>query len=70
MSEMDTNLPSTRQVQNFIKDKKEVEVKLLTNDLLKGRFIWQDTDCLCLVDDSTQNILIWRQAIAFIRIKS
>ena len=70
MSEMDTNLPSTRQLQNSIKDKKEVEVKLLTNDLLVGRIIWQDTDCLCLTDKSTQNILIWRQAIAFIKIKS
>ena len=70
MSEMDTNLPSTRQLQNSIKDKKEVEVKLLTNDLLVGRIIWQDTDCLCLSDNSTQNTLIWRQAIAFIKIKS
>ena len=70
MSEMDTNLPSTRQIQNLIKDKKEVEVKLLTNDLLVGRVLWQDTDCLSLVDNSTQTILIWRQAIAFIKIKS
>ncbi|MGB3204052.1 MAG: RNA-binding protein hfq [Crinalium sp.] len=70
MSEMDTNLPSTRQVQNFIKDKKEVEVKLLTNDLLVGRVIWQDTECVCLGDNSTQTTLIWRQAIAFIKIKS
>lgn len=70
MSEFDTTLPSIRQVQTLISDKQEVEVKLVTDDLLVGRILWQDHDCICLVDQYEQKTLIWRQALVYLKLKS
>jgi host factor-I protein len=66
-SEFDTNLPSVRQVQSAIKDQKQVEMKLTTGDLLTGILLWQDPSCICLRDESNQNTIIWRGAIAYIK---
>lgn len=68
MAEFQTGLPSVRQIQGFIKDKTEIEVKLLTNDVLSGKLSWQDPDCLCL-RAAGQETLIWRGAIAYIKLK-
>lgn len=70
MSEFDTGLPSVRQVQGLIKDKQEIELKLVTNDLLVGKILWQDINCICLADGSEQPILVWRQAIAYLKPKA
>ncbi|MBR8828269.1 MAG: RNA-binding protein hfq [Gomphosphaeria aponina SAG 52.96 = DSM 107014] len=70
MSEFNTGLPSVRQVQTMIKEKKEVEIKLSTNDLLMGKILWQDDNCLCLVDQYEQPTLIWRQALVYLKPKS
>ena len=70
MTEFDTGLPSTRQVQEIIKDQKDVEVKLITNDLIIGKIRWQDPQSICLIDQSNQTILIWRQSLVFIKPKS
>ncbi|TVQ47827.1 MAG: RNA-binding protein hfq [Gloeocapsa sp. DLM2.Bin57] len=70
MSEFDITLPSIRQVQTLISDKQEVEVKLVTDDLLVGTILWQDHDCICLVDQYEQKTLIWRQALVYLKLKS
>ena len=70
MTEFDTGLPSVRQVQDFIKDKQEVELKLSTDDLLMGKIIWQDSSCLCLVDHYDQPTLVWRQALIYLKPKA
>jgi host factor-I protein len=70
MSEFDPGLPSIRQIQSSIKDKREVELKLVTGDLLMGKILWQDSNCICLVDENEQQILIWRQAIAYLKSKA
>ena len=70
MTEFDTGLPSVRQVQDFIKDKQEVELKLSTDDLLVGKIIWQDSSCLCLVDHYDQPTLVWRQALIYLKPKA
>jgi host factor-I protein len=70
MAEFDSGLPSIRQVQGFIKDKQEVEVKLSTDDLLMGKILWQDSDCICLVDHYDQPTLIWRQALVYLKPKA
>ena len=70
MPEFDINLPSVRQVQNLIKDKKEVELKLVTNDLLVGKVFWQDKDCISMLDPQDQQFIIWRHAIVYIKPKS
>ena len=69
MSEFDPGLPNIRQVQNYIQEKQEVELKLSTDDLLVGRIMWQDRDCICLVDHYEQPTLIWRQAIVYLKPK-
>jgi host factor-I protein len=70
MTEFDTGLPSVRQVQEYIKDKQEVELKLVTDDLIVGKIIWQDSQCVCLIDHYDQSTLIWRQAIVFVKAKA
>lgn len=70
MTEFDTGLPSVRQVQDFIKDKQEVELKLSTDDLIVGKIIWQDSSCLCLLDHYDQPTLIWRQALIYLKTKA
>ncbi len=65
--EFDTTLPSIRQVQNLIKDKNAVEMKLLTGDTLNGTLAWQDPHCVLLVQENGQKTTIWRQAIAYMK---
>ncbi|AFY65533.1 Hfq-related RNA-binding protein [Geitlerinema sp. PCC 7407] len=66
-NDIQTGSPSIRQIQTLIRDKKEVELKLMTDDLLVGKLFWQDPDCLCLLDQYDQPILIWRQAIVYLK---
>ncbi|MEG3896743.1 MULTISPECIES: Hfq-related RNA-binding protein [unclassified Microcoleus] len=68
MSEFETGLPSVRLIQSYIKDKQQIELKLVTGDLLVGRIFWQDHSCICLLDASEKQILVSRQAIAYIKI--
>lgn len=68
--ELDTSLPSVRQMQTLIREGQEVEAKLITDDLLVGKIRWQDADCLCLVDQYDQPTIIWRQAMVYIKPKS
>lgn len=67
--ELDTSLPSVRQMQTLIREGQEVEAKLITDDLLVGKIRWQDSDCLCLVDQYDQPTIIWRQAMVYIKPK-
>jgi host factor-I protein len=64
---LNTDLPSVRQIQTYIREKSMVEVKLLTGDLITGSVFWQDSDCINIRDASDQTIMISRPAIAFIR---
>ncbi|NJR39452.1 MAG: RNA-binding protein hfq [Leptolyngbyaceae cyanobacterium CSU_1_4] len=68
-NELETGLPSIRQIQTLIREDKEVEIKLLTNDLVTGKIRWQDTNCVCLVDHYDQQTVIWIQAIAYLKPK-
>ncbi|MDJ0796268.1 MAG: RNA chaperone Hfq [Calothrix sp. MO_167.B12] len=65
--EFDTALPSIRQVQNLIKDKNAVEMKLLTGDILTGTIVWQDPQCILLTQENGQKTTIWKQAIAYMK---
>lgn len=69
MAELETGLPSIRQIQTLIKDQTDVELKLITQELLTGKIRWQDTDCLCLTDREDQPMIVWRQAIAYLKPK-
>lgn len=64
---MDTSLPSTRTLQIYVRDKHQVEAKLMTGDVIQGIMIWLDPDCVCLKDSAGQNTLVWRSAIAYLK---
>jgi host factor-I protein len=68
-SELETGLPSIRQIQAIIRDGKEVELKLITDDLLVGKIKWQDSYCISLTDHYDQQTIIWRQAIVYMKPK-
>lgn len=67
MAELDTGLPNIRQIQGLIRDGKEVEIKLVTQDVLIGQLRWQDQECLCLVTHDGLSTLVWRNAIAYLK---
>lgn len=69
-TELDTGLPSVRQLQTLIRESTEVELKLVTNDLLVGKLRWQDVDCFCLLDHYDQPTIVWKQAVVFIKPKA
>ncbi|MEH1780908.1 RNA-binding protein hfq [Nostoc sp.] len=70
LTEFDTTLPSIKQVQNLIKQTTPVELKLLSEDVLTGRILWQDPQCICITDENSQQTIIWKQAIAYIKPKT
>ena len=64
--EWDTGLPSIKLIQNYVRDKAEVVVGLVTGDTVQGTLTWQDPQCLC-VNAGGQAVMIWRTAIAYIK---
>ena len=62
-----TGLPSVRQIQSLIRDRQEIEVKLLSGDVIIGRVTWQDTDCLALETPQEGRRQVWKHAIAFLK---
>lgn len=68
MTEFNTGFPSIRQIQTFIKNKTPVEIALInTTEKLKGMIQWQDQNCLCLLNNQQEQILIWFQAIVYLK---
>ncbi len=65
--ELETGLPSVRYLQEAIRDKQQIEVKLLTGDVMTGLVLWQDNHCLC-VQQGEQSYLVSRPAIAYIKL--
>ncbi|WP_204102303.1 MULTISPECIES: RNA-binding protein hfq [Spirulina sp. CCY15215] len=68
MTEFDTGLPSIRQIQGFVRDKQNVEFKLITGDVLIGKVFWQDADCICIETESGQ-VTFWRKAMVYYKLK-
>ncbi|MTJ10582.1 RNA chaperone Hfq [Anabaena sp. UHCC 0204] len=66
-NQFDTSLPSIRQIQKCIKEKITVEFRLMTGDLITGRIFWQDHHCICVFDGNNEQIMVWKQAIAYIK---
>ena len=63
---LNTSLPSIRRIHSLIRDKSEIEVKLMTGDQLRGRILWIDDQCIG-IDVSGHKIVIWQHAIAFVK---
>ncbi|HEY9648413.1 MAG TPA: RNA-binding protein hfq [Chroococcidiopsis sp.] len=68
-TELETGLPSVRQIQTLTREETEVELKLITNDLLAGKIRWQDPYCICIIDHYGQPTIVWRQAIVYMKPK-
>ncbi len=68
-SELETGLPSIRQIQRLIKDAKETTFKLISGEELVGTVMWIDPNCVCLKDKQGESLLLWLQAIAYIKPK-
>jgi host factor-I protein len=67
--ELETGLPSVRQIQTLTREGNEIELKLVTGDLLVGKIRWQDPHCLCVVDHYDQPTIVWRQALVYLKPK-
>jgi host factor-I protein len=67
MSLFEPGLPSVRQIQSFIKNKQKVEIGLITNNTFQGKILWQDHNCLCLVNQEREKTLVWLQGIIYIK---
>jgi host factor-I protein len=65
MPELDINQPSTRQIQQLIKEKSRLEIKLVTGDVLSGELFWQDTDYFCLNQADGSKIIVGKNATAY-----
>ncbi len=65
--ELETGLPSVRQIQTAIREGTEVELKLITGDLLSGKISWQDSHCIAIVDQYDQPTMVWRKAIVYLK---
>lgn len=64
--ELETGLPSTKLLQTYLREKRTVEVKLVTGDTLQGPLLWQDPLCLCIAVDG-EPTLLWLSALALIK---
>ena len=67
ITELDTSLPSVKQVQNSIKEAKPIELKLVTGDVLAGKILWQDQHCVLLASENTGKTMVWKQSIAYMK---
>ncbi len=67
MTEFDTGLPSVRLIQKYIKDQQKIVIQLTSTEKITGQVLWQDSQCLCVTDESNQSLLIWRQALIYIK---
>ncbi|MEM7555550.1 MAG: RNA-binding protein hfq [Cyanobacteria bacterium P01_A01_bin.84] len=67
LTEFNTSLPSIKQFQSFIQQTQQLELKLVTGDIIAGKIIWQDQHCMLLVDSEEQKITVWKQAIAYMK---
>jgi host factor-I protein len=65
--EFTTGFPSVRQIQTLIREKRYVEVKVITGDDIRGKLIWQDPHCVSLETDDQQKHQIWKQSIVYLK---
>lgn len=65
---LDTSLPAIRKVQDYIREKHLVELKLLSGDVFVGKIIWQDPQGFMFKPNDTEEFLIWRHAVAYFKV--
>jgi host factor-I protein len=66
LGNLNTSLPSTRKMHSFIREKQEIQVKLLTGEVVTGRLLWLDEHCL-MIESGEDKMMVWVNAIAYIK---
>jgi host factor-I protein len=66
LGNLNTSLPSTRKMHSFIREKQEIQVKLLTGEVVTGRLLWLDEHCL-MIESGDEKMMVWVNAIAYIK---
>ncbi|UFP95879.1 Hfq-related RNA-binding protein [Gloeobacter morelensis] len=66
MPTLDLAVPSTRYLQQLIRDQSPVSIVTCAGDSFNGVLRWQDGECLCLRATEGE-LLLWRSGLAFIR---
>jgi len=60
--QLDVTIPSTRFLQQIIRDQNPVRVRTQGGESYTGRVRWQDHECLCLATGEG-DVLLWRAAL-------
>ncbi|MCS6815664.1 MAG: RNA-binding protein hfq [Cyanobacteria bacterium] len=68
--ELDTALPSVRIIGGYIREKKDIEFQLTTNEKLTGQIRWQDPLYIGVADAAGKIVLVSRHAIAYLHEKA
>jgi host factor-I protein len=66
LGNLNTSLPSTRKMHSFIREKQEIQVKLLTGEVVTGRLLWLDEHCL-MIESGDEKMMVWVNAIAYVK---
>ena len=71
MTEFNTGYPSIRQIQTFIKNKTPIEISLSNSQTtIQGIIQWQDQNTLCIINDRQEKMLVWFQALVYLKQRS
>jgi host factor-I protein len=66
--ELNVTTPSIRKLHSLIRGNAQVQLKLRTGELVKGRICWIDPECLCLEkSEENEQMIVWFKAITFVQ---
>jgi host factor-I protein len=67
-SRLDTSLPSIRHLQDLIRNRKLVQIAIITGESLEGVLAWQDVHYLALREPMGESLLlINRESVVLVR---
>jgi len=67
LGNLNTSLPSTRRMHRLIREKSDIQLKLLTGEVITGNLLWLDEHCLA-VKSGEDTMMIWSHAIAYMKL--
>lgn len=67
MSEFNINLPSVRLLQEHLRTKQVLEVKMMNGDLITGKLLWQDPNGFFFETNEGSKVFLWLHGVASIR---
>jgi hypothetical protein len=61
--------PSNTLIRKYIENQQVLEFKTLNNDTITGKIKWLDTDILLVKTEDEKEIMLMKNAIAYLSIK-